>query len=413
MRKRLRYRIIWPVSRVRDSTAAGSATALPSGVHGHADPAFGRVVAEFAKNLRERGELGGAFSAVVDGRRVVDIWGGTANRSQATAWTSGTLAPLYSGTKGLVAVCLLLLIERGQLDLDTPVAFYWPEFGQNGKDQILVREVVSHRAGLPGLTTAVSAEEATDDHRMARLLAEQAPATRPGEFHYYHAVTFGWLCGELIRRVDGRSVGHFLAEEVVRPLEIEAWIGLPSRYEPRVARVESDGDFGTFDATTAPPGSIEWSIWRNPPRYSAGDLAANLPLWHAAEIPGTSGIGSARALARLYGCLARGGSIDDVTLLSTSTIELGTRCLARGYEPVLATDVAFGVGFQLQTDALALGPPGDAFGHGGAGGSIHGAWPSLGVGFSYCTNLLMTLGAGDVRAKALLDALHADVTATR
>jgi CubicO group peptidase (beta-lactamase class C family) len=372
---------------------------------GHVAPGFERVAEEFARNFAERGELGGAFAAYVDGVPVVDLWGGLADRRRALPWRRDGLVGVFSGTKGLVATCLLILIERGQIALDAPVCRYWPEFAANGKQDVLVWHAVSHRAGLPGLTTPVSVEEATDDVRMAGLLARQAPAVPVGRWHCYCAMTFGWLCGELVRRVDGRSVGRFFAEEVARPLGLELWIGLPEEHESRVAVLEWE-DESAAPAEAARDDPIAWSVWRNPPRFSSAGLAANRRCWHAAEIPATNAIGSVRSIARLYGCLARGGQIDDLRLLTPATVELGRRCLTRGHDPYLDESMAFGVGFQLQNGASNLGSPSDAFGHGGAGGSIHGAWPSEGVGFSYATNLFRDDRSPDPRAQALLTALR-------
>lgn len=372
-------------------------------------PGFESVAAEFRRNLRERGERGAAFAAYVDGRLVVDVWGGLAAPEPVRRWRRDTLAGLFSGTKGLVAACLLLLIERGQLDLDRAVAEYWPEFAAGGKEQILVRHVVAHQAGLPGLTTPVTADEATDDRRMAELLALQPAVCAPGTRVYYHAMTFGWLCGELVRRVDGRSVGRFFDDEIAEPLGLEAWIGLPSGYHSRVAVLERGAGFGTQrrDAQASlDRDPLAWSIWANPPRFSTAELPANTRRWREAEVPASNGIATARSLARLYGCLACGGEIDGMRLLAPRTIELGSSLLSRAMEPYLEVPVAFGVGFALQTEALPFGPPAVAFGHRGAGGSVHGAWPQLRTGFSYITRDLRESDGEDPRSAALMRALH-------
>lgn len=391
--------------------AAGS-----TAVHGRVAPGFERVAEQFERNFERRGEVGAAFAATVDGRPVVDLWGGAADSRSGRAWDERTVVGVYSGSKGLVATCLLLLLDRGRLDLDAPVAAYWPQFAAHGKETIRVRHVVSHQAALPGLETAISNDEAGDHERIATLLAAQRPLAPPGTRFWYHALTFGWLCGELIRRVDGRTVGRFFAEEVARPLGLDAWIGLPPSEEPRVAWLERAEGFGAQKRSDAADGGsdpVAWSIWANPPRFGGGTLSANAPAWHAAEIPATNAIGSARALARLYGCLACGGAIDDRRLLDAATIELGRRCLQRGEEPYLQAPMAFGVGFQLQTEQLLLGPPHDAFGHCGTGGSAHGAWPSLRTGFSYAMNQLREVGDGDPRSTSLLEALHEAVSAAR
>jgi CubicO group peptidase (beta-lactamase class C family) len=380
-------------------------------VEGWVAAGFEPVVEAFERNLDERGEIGAAFAAYVDGEAVVDLWGGLADRRRSVAWGRETLVGIFSGSKGLVAICMLLLLERGQLDLDAPVCRYWPEFAAAGKEEIRVRDVVSHRAGLPGLLTPVSVEEATDDVRMAQLLAAQPPMVAPATGPRYHAVTFGWLCGELVRRVDGRSIGRFLREEIAEPLDLDIWIGLPERFEHRVAVLERGAAFEEEQSEIAVEREADeaaWSIWSNPPRFSTEGLAANLSSWHAAEVPATNGIVAARSLARLYGCLARGGEIDGVRLLAPETLAEGRRCLARGRDPYV-DELAFGTGFQLQTAAMELGPEADAFGHTGAGGSAHGAWPSLQTGFSYTPNLLGGLGAVDARGEALLGTLHAAV----
>jgi CubicO group peptidase (beta-lactamase class C family) len=372
-------------------------------LHGFVAPGFDGVAAEFERNLTERDELGAAFAAIVDGTCVADLWGGVADRGREIPWTEDTICAMFSGTKGLVAACLLLQIDRGALDLESPVCAYWPEFATHGKQDILVRHVVAHQTGLPGLTTPVTIEEAADPLHMARLLAEQAPIRPPGSWYAYHAMTFGWLCGELIRRVDGRSVGQVLREDIADPLDLELWIGLPDEHEPRVAVLERGHGFAgrgmQLDATGR-------SIWENPPRFSADGLAANTRLWRGAEIPSTSAIGTARSIARLYGCLARDGELDGIRILTAAALRTARRCLARGHDRYLDAPMALGVGFQLQTERAVFGEPADAFGHPGAGGSVHGAWPSLRTGFSYVTNRLGALGAPDPRAQALLGALH-------
>jgi CubicO group peptidase (beta-lactamase class C family) len=378
-------------------------------VKGFTAPGYEVVAVAFERNFADQLEAGAAFAAYVDGKPVVDLWGGVADRDRGVAWRQETLVPIFSGSKGLVAICLLLLLERGWLDLSAPVCRYWPEFAARGKERILVRDVVSHRAGLPGLTTPVSVEEATDDVRMARLLAAQAPIAAPDVGPRYHALTFGWLCGELVRRADGRSVGRFLREEIAEPLGLDVWIGLPERHESRVAMIEQR-DRPTDETLVVGPevDPVAWSIWSNPPRFSADGLAANLRVWRAAEVPASNAVANARSLARLYGCLACGGEVGGMRLVGSATIEEGRRCLSRGEDPFLG-EIAFATGFQVQTAEMALGPEPDAYGHSGAGGSIHGAWPGLRTGFSYTPNLLADIGATDGRSARILTALHAAI----
>lgn len=370
---------------------------------------FESVVDELERCFVERGEHGAAFAAVVDGRPVVDLWGGYADWSAHRLWRTDTIAGIFSGTKGLVAVCLSLLIERGLLDLDAPVCAYWPEFSACGKEDILIRHVVSHEAGLPGLATPVSLEEATDAARMAALLAAQPAAWPPGTRVCYHALTFGWLCGELVRRIDGRTVGEMFQDEVASPLALDAWIGLPAELEERLAVLERGPGFGSQPRdriASSDHDPVGWSIWANPPRFSGDDLPGNRRYWRAAEIPATNGHASARSMARLYGCLARGGEIEGTRLLRPPTIQAGATCLARGVDPYLDKPVRFGIGFQLQTDSMPFGPVPRAYGHNGAGGSAHGAWPELRVGFSYVTTSLRESHERDERPASLLRALH-------
>jgi CubicO group peptidase (beta-lactamase class C family) len=316
-----------------------------------------------------------AFAAARDGELVVE-----AGRTDAPT-------VLFSGTKGLVAMCLLLLVERGQLELDAPVARYWPEFLHR---DVLVRQVASHTAGLPGLRPPPTLAEALNAGLMAARLATEPPLFPAGERLAYHALTFGWLCGELVRRVDGRTVGAFFADEVAKPLELELWIGLPPEIESCVTRLERAPDF----AVSGEPGPLLDALY--------GPLLHHFPwnerTFHAAEFAAANAIGTARSIALLYSRLD--------AVLRPETIRLGRTELARGVCAITALPYAFGVGFELQTELRALGPPADAFGHTGAGGGSHGAWPSERIGFSYLPTLLRRSDT-DYRARRLLGALHA------
>ena len=367
-------------------------------VDGFVAAGFDDVAYEFARNFSERGELGAAFAVVEDGVLVLDIWGGIADRSTGRVWREDTLQLVFSGTKGFVAICVLIAIERGLLALDAPVARYWPEFG---KEHIRVRDVVSHTARLPGVTAPVSIDEfAVADHMM-RLLEVQAPSEDPRAGICYHAFTYGWLCGELIRRVDGRTIGRFFAEEVATPLELELWMGLPAEQEDRVSTLELASGWPTslpLRPETHATDPLARSIWGNPHTLDRDAFPWNTRAYHAAEIPAVGAIGTARSIARLYGSLDR--------LLSPETLELAQRPLADGWDAVHGTRRRFGVGFALQDDSRSLGPPAEAFGHGGAGGSVHGCWPEHRVGFSYAMNLMRDDEPVDPRAQSLLAALH-------
>jgi CubicO group peptidase (beta-lactamase class C family) len=372
--------------------------ATASEVAGSAASGLEPVVAEFERNFTERDDLGAAFAVVRGGELVVDLWGGLRDRPRGLAWERDTLQLIFSGTKGLVAVCLLLLVERGELELAAPVAAYWPEFG---KEDIRVRDVVAHTARLPGVDRPCGFDELPDGDAMAARLAAQAPnADRRARF-CYHGLTFGWLCGELVRRISGRSIGGFFAREVAAPLGLELCIGLPEAEEGRVSAIELSASWPTspsLRAETLERDDLLRSIWGNPPVFDRRRFPWNRRDYHAAEIPAVGGIGTARSIAGLYGQLEH--------VLTPGTIALGTTTLAEGWDEAHGEARRFGVGFQLQTPSFPLGPPAEAFGHGGAGGSIHGCWPDQGVGFSYVTNLMRDDEGTDSRGGALLRTLH-------
>jgi CubicO group peptidase (beta-lactamase class C family) len=316
----------------------------------------------------------------VDVEPVVDLWGGD--------FAEDTLVLVFSGTKGVVATALLLLAERGLLHLDDPVARYWPEFAAGGKEGILVRHVLAHTAGVPGVRPPFAAEQLLDQPALAERLAAEPAFWPPGSRLAYHGHTFGVICGELIRRIDGRSAGRFVADELAEPLGLEFWIGLPAELEPRVAPLVAAPGYGFASYAEQPELPLE-AI------YGSGTLDWNDPCVHRAEIPSGNGIGSARSLARLFGS----------PLLQDAPIEE----LSRGTCAVTGRAYAFAQGFELWTELGRLGPARDAFGHTGSGGSTHGAWPSLRTGFSYMPSELRS-EAGDDRGPALLRTLHACVT---
>ncbi len=382
---------------------------MAASIEGFVAPGFEPVAEEFARNFTERGDFGAAFSAMQHGRVVVDVWGGFA--AAGRPWQRDTLQVIFSGTKGLMASCILLLLERGQLDLDTPVARYWPEFAQNGKATVRVRHIVSHRAGLPGVVAPLTTADWPDYERIEGLLAAQPLVSDPDAFNAYQALTIGWLCGALVRRIDGRTLGRFFDEEIARPLGLDAWIGLPEAEDHRVGRMRLGKDMAPVtEEQLAEP--VFRSIWGNPPLFPDDDMAWNTRRIRAAEIGGAGGIADARSVARYYGCLALGGSLDGVTLLRPETVELGRRELSRFVDPYIGEAMAFGTVFALQTPQRRFGPPPDAFGHTGAGGSIHATWPTERVGFSYVMSE-MRADPEDQRTRHVLDALHRCSSITR
>ncbi len=376
---------------------------------GDVEAGFEAVADAFAENFRERGEVGAAFAAYREGRKLVDLWGGVADEKTGAPWQEDTLQLVFSGTKGLVAICLLMLIDRGELALEDPVCRHWPEFAANGKQEITVADVVSHHARLPGIHEPLREIDLTNDVLIARLLAEQAPETDPRAQYAYHGLTYGWLCGELIRRVTGSSVGRFFAEEIATPLELELWIGLPEEQESRVSTLVYAPDWSaeaTYDREEAAEDPLLVAL-ENPPVLTEGRMPWNTRAFHAAEIPAVNAIGTARSIARLYDCIACGGELDGVRLMAPETIELGRRELSRFVDQFIGQEFAFATGFELQTELQELGPPAHAFGHAGAGGSIHAAWPDQRLGVSYAMNELRSGGGqGDPRSQTLLRTLY-------
>lgn len=368
---------------------------------GFVAPGYEPVAEAFAQNFVQREELGAAFAATRDGELVVDLWGGVADGATGRPWQEDTLQVIFSQTKALVAICLLMLVEREQLELEQPVSRHWPEFAAAGKLAVTVQELVTHTARLPAIATPIAVDDVADDRRMAQLLAAQPQFADPRAGRVYHALTYGWLCGELIRRVDGRSVGRFFADEVAAPLGLEVFIGLPPEHERRVSRLEVAATWGAspvFDARRLAEDELLGLVWSNPPVWRGDALPWNTPAYHAAEIPGAGGIATARSLAVLYGSLER--------LLAPETLRRGRTELERRHEPLLDEPQSFGVGFELQGAAGPFGPVPEAFGHTGAGGSVHGAWPGHRVGFSYAMNRMRDdQPDGDQRPRALLSAL--------
>ncbi len=386
-----------------DRSGAGEATAACGGF---ARAGFEPVRDAFLENLAG-GEIGAAFAAMVDGELVVDLWGGLRDRARQLPWERETMATIFSGSKGLVATCVLRLIEQGALRLDDRVCEHWPEFAANGKRDVLVRHLMSHTAGLPGIRARVSAEDAADPRRVASMLASQELFWPAGERLCYHPLTYGWLCGELVQRVCGRSLGRYLREEITGPLDLEAWIGVPPRLLDRVAQSELDPAWAGVPVDE-PAGDISprdvADIWLNPDLFEP-DLRWNTRSWRTAEIPGAGAIATARGMATHYGILALGGTAEGHRILSPASIAAGQELLAEGIDPCDGEEIRVGTGWLLRNSEGNFGPAARAFGHGGAGGSVHGAWPEERTGFSYVMNLMRD-DDGDERGASLLRALH-------
>jgi CubicO group peptidase (beta-lactamase class C family) len=380
-------------------------------IDGHCDPRFTAVRERFFGNFTERGDVGAAVCVYLDGIRVVDCWGGHADAARRRPFGADTIVSVASTTKGMVALCAHMLAERGKLDLDAPVARYWPEFARAGKRDIPVRWLLSHRAGLPAIGPSLPAAALLDWTAMTDALAETAPWWTPGERHGYHAITYGHLVGEVIRRVDGRTVGTFLRDEVTGPLRADFFIGVPEAADGRAAEVlppPPPGEPTIWDTILADPESVSGRTFLNPPR--APDLV-NTRAWRAAEIPAANGHTSARGVARVYAALARGGALDGVRLLAPATIDRAIEEQSRGRDAVLTLPTRFATGFMLGIPGgvFQCGPGRRTFGHPGHGGSIGFADPDARLAFGYVTNQYVTGTATnpDRRAASLVDAVYA------
>jgi len=380
-------------------------------IDGHCDPRFTGVREAFFRNFTERGDVGAAVCVYLDGARLVDCWGGHADAGRTRAWTADTIVSVASTTKGMVALCAHMLAERGKLDLDAPVARYWPEFAQADKQDIPVRWLLSHRAGLPAIRQTLPAEALFDWSAMTGALAESRPWWTPGSQHGYHAITYGHLVGEVIRRVDGRTVGAFLRDEVTGPLRADFFIGVPEEIDGRAAVVlppPPPAEPTIWDTILADPDSVSGRTFLNPPRTV--DLV-NTRAWRAAEIPAANGHTSARGVARVYAALARGGELDSVRLLAPATIDRAIVAQSSGRDAVLTLPTRFATGFMLALPGglFECGPGRRTFGHPGRGGSIGFADPDARLGFGYVTNEYVTGTARhpDRRVASLVAATYA------
>jgi len=384
-------------------------------LQGACDPRFTPVRDTFRENFAARGEVGAAVCVYVDGEPVVDLWGGYADAARTKPWDRDTIVSVASTTKGMVALCTHMLVERGLLDLDAPVARYWPAFARAGKATLPVRWLLSHRAGLPAVRRDMPPQSLYDWHAFTEALAETEPWWEPGTRHGYHALTFGHLLGEVIRRVSGKSVGQFFRAEVAGPLGADFFIGVPAAEDARAAEVLPDppplpGDTTMWDVILRDPTSMAARAFLNPPRTPD---VVNTRAWRAAEIPAGNGHTTARALARVYGALARGGALDGISLLRRTTIEAAVVEQSSGLDAVLSFPTRFGLGFMLPTPERPFGPNPRAFGHAGRGGSIGFADAEGGIGFGYVMNQYQTgtLRNPDLRWPTLVEAVYASLGA--
>ena len=391
-------------------------------IRGSVEPGLEEIRNLFERNFTEHGDVGAGFALFVDGRQVVDLTGGVADGS-GRAYDDDTLQLVFSSTKGATAICAHLLAQRGELDLSAPVVEYWPEFAAHGKEHVPVSWLLSHKSGLIDVDRDMTLDEALDWDAVTSALADSVPVWEPGTQHGYHAVTYGWLVGEVVRRVSGRPFGRFFAEEVAAPLGLDFWIGLPDEQQHRVAPLipMGGGDHLPMMMSEEGGGSDE------PPKglvellnmfLGEGNLVAralcapggaftdeqvwNEPRLRAAEIPAANGVTNATGLARMYAATV--GEVDGVRLLDDDTVERAIEVQVEGPDSVLIFPIPFGLGFMRHSDASPL-VGGRSFGHYGAGGSVGFADPDRHLAGAYVMNQMHFGLAGDPRTAALLDAV--------
>jgi CubicO group peptidase (beta-lactamase class C family) len=372
-------------------------------VHGHVAPGFEAVARAVADNVVEHGEVGAAVCASVDGATVVDCWVGHRDAAGTEAWTADTLANVYSVGKGIVAVLVLQLVDEGRVGLDDPVAAHWPAFAAGGKEQATVRQLLSHRAGVPAIRERLTDADLFDFDRMTAAVAATEAWWPPGARHAYHTNTFGHLTGGLLHAVTGRRPGALLAERVAGPLGADVHFGVPDADLDRCAEVLWHGpeiplDIDALD-DLEPDQRMTLLGYGNPPGYSSMGVV-NTTRWRQAEIPSTNGHATARGVAAVYQGLLDG------RLLSAAVLAEATRAQSSGWCPTLAQEVTFGLGFQPWTPNRPLGRTPGSFGHFGTGGSLGFADPTRRIAFGYVMNHVKPRWQSP-RNRALVDALYA------
>ena len=369
-------------------------------VHGDCKENFEPVREAFANNFDQDLELGASVCVTVDGESVVDLWAGDAD-PQGTPWKNDTIVNVYSTTKTMAALCVLMLADRGEVDLDAPVAKYWPEFAQNGKENVLVRHVMSHSSGVSGFDPPISPEQLYDWDGITAQLASQPAWWEPGTASGYHSLTQGYLQGEIVRRVTGDSLGTFFRKEVSEPLGPDFHIGLAPAHDSRV---------GELIPPTRPPATQETKLDSIAMRtLMSCDLDATEPqtrAWRAAEIPAAGGIGNARSVGRIHSALACHGTVDGVRILSPAGVDVILEEQTKGIDHVFGIPMRFGMGFGLNSEAFPISPNPRSFFWGGWGGSLAIIDLDARLTISYVMNRMAADLLGDLRGSRIAGATY-------
>jgi CubicO group peptidase (beta-lactamase class C family) len=398
-------------------------TTMPNEIicNGYIAPGFEQVGTEFRKNFTQRGEIGAAFVVYWRGTKVVDIWGGYRDKRSRAPWREDTLVPVWSMTKGMSAACMAIARARGWLDYEKPVAYYWPEFAQAGKEKITVRQLLSHQAAL-FMVDPFQLSLLENPDALAAFLAAQKPQWEPGTKHAYHAYSLGWYESALLRKVDPkhRTMGRFFQEEVAKPLAAELYIGLPRDVpDDRLARVEFPGLFDMlfrvpdkskpFYKGLLDPKSLPARVLLNPKVPDVGDR-----YFLSLENPAYMGVGQARAVARVYSALAMGGSELGLDADTMSKLEAPEVPPTGGlFDEVMQMDVSYSMGFLKPSDTIRFGSSDKAFGAPGASGDFGFADPDAQIGYAYATSLVGVSLGDEPREKAIRDAVYDSISRLR
>lgn len=385
-------------------------------IHGKVDSKFSLLAEEFEKNFKERGEIGASVCMTIEGETVVDLWAGKKNPETEEPWEKDTKSIVWSSTKGATALCAHILSSRGKLELKRPVAEYWPEFAQNGKENITVNMLLNHQAALPAIRSETGQTDFADWDQMVHYLEKEAPFWEPGTQTGYHAITYGWLVGEVVRRVSGKSLGQFFHEEVAKPLNLDFWIGLPEDRIDEVSKMimpDQDGSTTEFyEKAVTDQSSIPFLISANNGGYMQNFDSVEA---YRAEIGAAGGITNARGLAGMYAPLANGGTLGDVQLVDEHTLQrMAYVSSATERDSSLLIPTRFSLGFAKSvnndhiqySDAVSMIMSEDAFGHPGNGGSFGFASPENRMSLAYTMN---KMGAGilvNERGQSLIDAAY-------
>lgn len=374
-------------------------------VRGFANSEFSAAVDIFEANLEGAADLGASFCATVEGETVVDLWGGWADESRTRPWEKDTIVNVYSTTKTMTALCALIVADRGELDFETPVARYWPEFAAHGKAAIRVSHLMSHSAGLSGWTEPMAPADLYDWEKATSLLARQAPLWEPGTAPGYHSITQGYLIGEVLRRITGRSLGTLFREEVAEPLGADFHIGFGSELDSRVADLVPPPPAALPDGVQ--PSELLLQLVRNPP---FNPLDTRSRQWRAAEIPAAGGHGNARSVAQVHAILANGGVANGRRFLSEAGCRRALEPQIEGVDLVLSVPVKYGLGFGLPPSIIETPNPNSMF-WGGYGGSLVVIDMDARTSFAYAMNRMRQTTIGDERSLRVCRALWTALSA--